>query len=126
MKGAVAKIALQGATAAFDKLYSYIIPPELLKCAKAGCRVLIPFGRGNIKRQGMIFKIEEEEFKGLKNISSLTDKEPILNEEMLAVCEYLHDNTFCTYYDGVHAVLPTGLTCRLVNYYSANMEFKSR
>ena len=80
MEGAVAKIALQGATAAFDKLYTYIIPPELIGVAKKGCRVLIPFGRGNIKRQGMIFAIERQELKGLKGISSLIDKEPILND----------------------------------------------
>jgi len=123
MKGTVARIALQGATSAFDKLYTYIIPPELLAEAKEGCRVLIPFSRGNIKRQGMIFEIAEDELKGLKSIYSLIDRTPILNEEMLAVCKLLHDTTFCTYYDAVHAVLPTGLTCRLVNYYSANCEF---
>ena len=123
MEGTVAKVALQGAASVFDKLYSYIIPPELLLVAKEGCRVLVPFGKGNLKRQGMIFKIETGELKGLKNLVSLIDREPVLNKEMLCVCEYLRENTFCTYYDGVHAVLPTGLTFRLVNYYSANLEF---
>ena len=126
MEGTVAKIALQGATWAFDKLYTYIIPPELLAVVKVGSRVLIPFGRGNVKRQGMVFRIEKEELKGLKGISSVIDKEPILNGEMLAVCEYLRETTFCTYYDGVNAVLPTGLTCRLVNYYSANQDFADK
>ncbi len=123
MKSTVAKIALQGATFAFDKLYTYILPPDLLSKAKAGCRVLIPFGRGNIKRQGIIIEITEDEVKGLKSVFSLIDTTPILNEEMLAVCEYLHDRTFCTYYDAVNALLPTGLTHRLINYYSANPEF---
>jgi len=123
MIGSVAKVALQGATSAFDKLYTYVIPPELLGVAKEGCRVLVPFGRGNLKRQGMIFEIGEEELKGLKSLSSLIEKEPILTAEMLAVCKFLQESTFCTYYDAVHAVLPTGLTCRLINYYSANEEF---
>lgn len=123
MEGRVARVALQGATAAFDKLYTYIIPPELLEKAKVGCRVLVPFGKGNMKRQGMIFRVEQDELKGLKGLTALIDKEPILSEEMLAVCEYLHETVFATYYDGVHAVLPTGLTYRLVNYYSANSEF---
>ena len=123
MEGTVAKVALQGATTAFDKLYTYIVPPELLDVCVAGCRVLVPFGRGNLKRQGMVFRIERQELKGLKNITALIDREPILSEEMLKVCEFLRESTFCTYYDGVNAQLPTGLTCRLINYYSANPEF---
>ncbi len=123
MKSNVARVALQGAAFTFDKLYTYVLPPDLLGTAMAGSRVLVPFGRGNIKRQGIIMEISEDEVKGLKSIFSLIDATPILNEEMLAVCKYLHDRTFCTYYDAVHAILPTGLTHRLVNYYSANPEF---
>ncbi|MGI6279153.1 MAG: replication restart helicase PriA [Acutalibacteraceae bacterium] len=123
MQGLVARIALQGATAAFDKLYTYIIPPDLSSKAQAGCRVLVPFGKGNLKREGMIFERGCEELKGLKSIIALIDKEPILSGKMLSLCEYLRESTFCTYYDAIHAVLPAGLTCRLVNYYSANEEF---
>ncbi len=125
MVGKVALVALQNTTSAFDKLYSYILPADLLPTAQAGCRVTVPFGRGNTKRQGIIFKIAEGELKNLKSIYGLIDEEPILNEEMLAVCFFLHERTFCTYYDAVHAVLPTGLTHRMVNYYSANPDFVS-
>ena len=123
MKTAVALVALQGATNAFDRLYTYVIPPDLLSKATSGKRVLVPFGRGNIKKQGMIFKIDTADGKGLKSIYSLIDNEAVLSEKMLRLCEYLHDRTFCTYYDGIHALLPAGLTHRLVNYYSANTEF---
>ncbi len=126
MKSVVAGIALQGATSDFDRLYTYAVPPDLLSSVKAGQRVLVPFGRGNVKRQGIIMALGEQEIKGLKSIYSLIDLSPILNEEMLAVCKYLQERTFCTYYDGVHAILPTGLTHRLVNYYSANPEFADK
>ena len=53
MTGLVALVALEGATSAFDKLYTYAVPPELHSVAKAGCRALVPFGRGNIKKQCM-------------------------------------------------------------------------
>ena len=59
MLGLVAEIALSDATYAYDKLYTYAIPPELHKTAAAGCRVLVPFGKGNSKKQGMIFRIKE-------------------------------------------------------------------
>lgn len=123
METAVALVALQGATSAFDRFYTYVIPPDLLSKATPGKRVLVPFGRGNIKKQGMIFKIDTAEGKGLKSIYSLIDNEAVLSEKMLRLCEYLHEKTFCTYYDGIHALLPAGLTHRLVNYYSANTEF---
>ena len=123
MTGLVAKIALEGATFAFDKLYTYAVPPELYEKAKKGIRVLVPFGKGNIKKQGMIFCVCEEELKGLKKLISLIDKEPVLTDEMLKMCEYMSESLFCTYYDAVHAMLPTGLGYKLINYYSANTEF---
>ncbi len=126
MKSAVVKVALQGATSAFDKLYTYSVPCDLLALAQAGCRVLVPFGKGNVKRQGMIMAVGEEDVKGLKSIFNLIDKSPILNPELLAICEYLHDRTFCTYYDAIHTLLPAGLTHRLVNYYSVNPEFADK
>ena len=55
MEGLTAQIALDGAAFAFDRLYSYIIPPELQKEAAAGMRVTVPVGKGNLKKQGMIF-----------------------------------------------------------------------
>lgn len=123
MEGLTAQIALDGATFAFDRLYTYIIPPELQREACAGKRVIVPFGKGNLKKQGMIFSLETAELKGLKPILSLTDKSPVLSSEMLALCEYMRENCFCTYYEAVHAALPTGLSFKLISFYSANEEF---
>lgn len=123
MEGLTAQIALDGAAFAFDRLYSYIIPPELQKEAAAGMRVTVPFGKGNLKRQGMIFRLEAAELKGLKAILSVTDKAPVLSAEMLALCEYMRENYFCTYYEAIRAALPAGLSFKLTSFYSANEEF---
>lgn len=123
MKGLVAQIALNGATFAFDRLYSYAIPPQL--DIKQGCRVLVPFGKGNIKKQGMVFSLSSGEADGLKQIISVIDKTPVLNDESLRMCEYLHETVFCTYYDAIHAMLPTGITHKIVDFYSANEEFSA-
>ena len=125
MKGLVVKIALQGATFAFDKLYTYAVPPELYNKAKAGCRASVPFGRGNTTRQGMIFSVLEEDVAGLKKVTSLTDEEPVLTEEMLRLAEYMHETVFCTYYDAVSVMIPAGLGFKTVNFYSANCDFSS-
>ena len=49
MVGLAAQIALDGAAFAFDKLYTYAVPPEMHKSLKTGCRVTVPFGGGNTK-----------------------------------------------------------------------------
>ncbi len=123
MKGLVAAVAVQGTTFAFDRLFSYAVP--LGMTVFAGSRVLVPFGKGNIKKQGMVFEVYEDETDKLKNIIYLIDKEPVLNDESLKMCEYMHENVFCTYYDAVHAMLPTGINHRIVNFYSANDDFLS-
>ena len=92
MEGLTAQIALDGATFAFDRLYTYIIPPELQEKANIGMRVTVPFGKGNLKKQGMIFGLKTGELKGLKSILSITDKNPVLSPEMLALCEYMREN----------------------------------
>ena len=45
----VAEIVIDGATGSFDKCFTYAIPENLISVAKAGCRVTVPFGKGNIK-----------------------------------------------------------------------------
>ena len=123
MKGLVALIALQGATFAFDKLYTYAVPPELQQRVQSGIRVLIPFGKGNIKKQGIIFSVKTDEIKGLKKILTVIDNEPVLTEELLSLCGYMKETLFCTYYDAVSVMLPAGLSYKLINFYSSNPEF---
>ena len=114
MKGTVAQVALQGATFAFDKLYSYAVPNNII--VTAGCRVLVPFGKGNIKKQGMVFNVSFNETNKLKSIISAIDKTPILNDESLKMCEFLHESVFCTYYDAINSILPLGVSHKLINF----------
>lgn len=122
----LAEVVIDGATGSFDKCYTYAIPNDLEQIAKPGCRVTFPFGKGNIKKQGMILSV----FMGdatdkTKEIYSVTDDKPILNDEMIGMCKWLKTHVFCTYFDAIHAMLPTGLNYNLNDYYSANAEFCS-
>ena len=121
MIGLTVKVALSGATYAFDKLYSYAVPPKMegLK----GQRVFVPFGRGNTPKQAMVFETVDAETYDLKTVLSVIDDKPVLSDEMLKMCEFMHETVFCTRYDAVASMLPTGLNHRLVNFYSANLDF---
>ena len=47
-----AQVAVDKTALPFDKAYSYAVPQELRASLRPGCRVLVPFGGGNAKRQG--------------------------------------------------------------------------
>ena len=111
MKGLTVKVALCGATYAFDKLYSYAVPPKMT--VLCGQRVLVPFGRGNTPKQAMVFHLEEAEVYDLKTVLSVIDASPVLSDEMLKMCEWMHEHCFCTYFDAVKSVLPAGISFKV-------------
>ncbi len=121
MLGAIAEVALENATLGFDKKYSYALPSDIK--ATTGCRVVVPFGKANIQKQGIILNIIKGETENLKTVKSAIDETPVLNSELLLMCEYMKAHYFCTYYDAVKAILPAGISYRLKDYYSVNPLF---
>lgn len=115
----VAKIAVEQTAFHFDKLYSYTIPASL-EPVKKGCRVMIPFGGGNRKRQGLIVELDAEaEVEKLKPICEVLDREPLLSEEMVDLALWIKERTFCTIFDVVRSMIPTGLYMRIRPVYRA-------
>ena len=53
----IAKIAVSAATFAIDKPYSYRIPENMT--LQPGLRVMIPFGRGNRRTEGVVLSVED-------------------------------------------------------------------
>ncbi len=120
----IAKIVIDKATMQFDTQYSYVIPETLVNFCQEGKRVIVPFGRGNVKKQGVVLHIVETgDISGLKPVLQVIDETPVLNDEMIALCEWMHDNTFCTYFDAIHSILPTGINYKIVESYNANKNF---
>jgi len=114
----VAHIAVDRTAYHFDKPYDYIVPASFANSAKPGCRVMVPFGTGNRKRQGIILSLgETTELEKVKPISSVLDKEPVLSAEMLHLVAWIREHTFCTWYDAVKLVLPAGINMRIVASY---------
>ncbi|MBS4785324.1 MAG: primosomal protein N' [Clostridiales bacterium] len=114
----IAAVAVDKATPQFDKKYSYLIP-DLLP-VQVGCRVTVPFGRGNRRRLGLVLSVTEgEAAPGLKQILSLVDRQPLLGPEQLALVEYLWEHTFCSRYDAVKVLIPSGLDMNLQDTFTA-------
>ncbi len=105
-------VAVCAASYSFDRLFSYVSAQRILP----GCRVIVPFGRGNAKRVGIVLTCERltDTEKQLKFVSAAADAEPILSPEMLDMVFWLKEMTFCTYYDAVRTILPAGMQVQLV------------
>lgn len=119
----VAGVAVEKTTYTFDKIFDYAVPVSLCSRAKKGARVLVPFGRGNRKRQGIIFEIHNRSHDGLKSIISVLDDEPVLSEEMISTASFMKERYFCTYYDAVKTMLPAGINYRITTLYGAKSSF---
>lgn len=117
-----AKIAVENTLFVFDKLFSYAIPPELSEKVSAGIRVVVPFGRGNTKRVGLVFEVCNEDIEKAKPISAVIDDEPVISSELSELCKWLSENTFCTYFDAFRTMIPPGLSYSLKSRFSVSDE----
>ena len=117
----VAKIALSNTALSFDTEYSYNLPQSLACKAQPGLRVIVPFGRGNRRRLGFITRIYECDHmrEELKNVISIVDEHPLVNEEMLKLIFWLKENTFCTYFEAYKTLVPIGFDYNLSTHYKA-------
>ena len=52
-----AGVAIDKATLNFDREFSYIVPPQFAAEICVGSAVLVPFGRGNTLRQGIVLSL---------------------------------------------------------------------
>ena len=108
----------------FDAPYSYKIPFELEPSALPGCRVMVPFGNGNRKKQGLILSVkpllEADNGMRLKSVCSVIDEKPLFTEEMLQLVTWLKENTFCTLFEAAKAMLPAGIGLNYIVSFMAN------
>ena len=123
MERKTVSVVLDGAVGSYDKPYSYFVPENLLGIAKKGCRVTVPFGNGNTKKQGLIIDEGFSDNAKTKYIISVNDEKPILDEEMLRLCLFMKERLFCTYFDAVNTILPAGLKIRLEEFCAINEDF---
>ncbi len=123
MNGLIAKVAVENTSYSFDTLFSYAVPDGLAPQISAGVRVAVPFGRGNSRRIGLVFSVESGDIAKLKHLLFAIDSEPCISEELVRLCVWLRENTFCTYFDAFRAILPPGLSFSLSTHYAVNDGF---
>ncbi|MBE5039786.1 primosomal protein N' [Oscillospiraceae bacterium DSM 107454] len=110
----IANIALTDARHAVDKLFDYLIPPELERVAKPGMRVLVPFGVRNTAVEGLILSVSQtSEFPSLKPLIRCLDPLPVLTEELISLCVWMRHQYLCSFQQSYRQVKPPYLGTRL-------------
>ena len=90
-----------------NKPYSYYIPESLT--IERGMRVVVPFGKKNALKQGIVVDLCDEEEQGLKAIMEVSDARPVLNEELLKLSEYMAQETLAFRITCLQTMLPSAL-----------------
>lgn len=103
----IAETAVSGTAYSFDMLFSYAVPEHMR--LQRGCRVLVPFGKGNKRRIGVVMALTEGDTSRLKPVAAQVDDEPVVSGELLRLAEFLREQTFCTFFDAVKIMLPPGM-----------------
>ncbi|MGI5958852.1 MAG: primosomal protein N' [Massiliimalia sp.] len=121
----VAKVYVEKAVFHIDKGYDYLIPEQMESTLCRGCRVMVPFGRGNQKCQGMVMEVtlQNEPDPRVKPVLLQLDAKPIFSEEMFGMAEFLVNRTFCTFYDAVKTILPNAFGMRFTEQYQLGRKF---
>ena len=106
----ICAVAVDAATYAIDKLYSYRVPDELREQVQIGARVLVPFGIGNKRAEAVVLAFRENSGgRRLKPVVEVLDDAPVLTRGQLKLAAWMRERLYCTYFDCVRVLLPAGL-----------------
>ena len=104
-----AKVIIEYGAKAVDRLFTYVVPKELIGKIKVGHRALVPFNNKNI--EGFVLDITDtynDDYE-LKTIIKLCDNAPVLNDEMLFLGEEIRKIILCSKISIYQAMLPKAL-----------------
>ena len=113
-----AKVAVSAALYFIDQPYDYLIPAQLAEAVVPGVRVTVPFGRGNRPTEGFVLEVvRREKDEKLKAVAEVLDESPVLDTAGIRLALFMRERYFCTFYDALKTILPTGLWYRFRESY---------
>ena len=122
----LARVAVSSVPYAADRLYTYLVPDELIGSAEVGKRVTIPFGRGNRRVEGFLLEVGREAATSpLKPIDVLLDDAPLLDAKDVRLVRWMKARYFCTYYDAIKTILPGGVWLQYRELWHVNGEISA-
>lgn len=117
MTNRIAEVIVDVSAHPVDRSFDYLIPEKYDGFIQKGCRVKVPFGPRQVL--GFVVGIKNEsqfDLEKLKPIYELMDMEPVLNEELLLLANWLKRNTICFEIDALQVMLPSALRAKYEKY----------
>ena len=110
----IAQVIVDVPTMQTDQPFSYLIPEEMLTVIEPGMRVEVPFGNGNRHIQGFVVELTQlqESEHELKELIRPLDVTPVLNQELLALADYMKEETFSFKITCLQTMLPSVLKAK--------------
>lgn len=92
-----------------DRVFQYQIPPELIRDVQVGCRVTVPFGKGNTVRTGYVVSvttIPSYPPERIKAIQSVIPGAVSIQEQMILLAWWMKERYGTTMNQALKTVLP--------------------
>ncbi|MFE4704106.1 primosomal protein N' [Peribacillus simplex] len=94
-----------------DREFDYRIPEKWNQVIRPGMRVIVPFGPRMV--QGFVTGLKaKSDFAKLRNIKEPMDLEPILNDELLQLGDWLTKEAMCFKISSLQAMLPAAMKAK--------------
>lgn len=122
-----AEIIINSEAIELDRTFTYKVKEEQNEIIQVGHRVKVPFGKGNRLIEGFVIALkcdEIEKIKGIKNINSILDEEPILSPDDSKIIDFLREKYLCKYIDAIRSIIPVGLMRGIKNKKKQVIYFK--
>lgn len=110
-----AEVLIEYKVKSLDRSFTYRIPEHLQNIIKIGMKVSVPFGQGSNLINGFVITIKSDrgEYE-VKEIVDITDRELVLNEELLELGKFIRDETLCTLISSYQTMLPSSLKIKTI------------
>lgn len=104
-----AEVIVDVPTMQTDQPFTYVVPESLTNVIEVGMRVEVPFGGGNRHIQGFVTDLKQTSTypEKLKFIIRLLDLSPVLNQELLALADYMKETTYAFKITCLQTMLPS-------------------
>ena len=109
----VARVRILELPASADRVYDYLIPPEFYGRVRVGTLVSLPFGAAKKRTAIVVGLSDSSEYPNLKPITALADDRFSLDGELIGVCNFLCERTFCSTGEAVQTIIPCGVMASL-------------
>ena len=105
----IAKVLVEINNINVDKTFDYIVPFKYIEKIKIGMRVKVPFASRELEGFVLDLVNSTDDNYELKEIISIVDEEPILNNELLHLGQFMSKKYFSTLISCYQTMLPKAL-----------------